>query len=312
MTAPVVWFYRFPTGRFANAAFQLLAARAIERALGCRVVMGASSPRAEDPVWRWFDLPDPLPLQDSLPPLAEVPTLKLSRDRAAGPEPDLLKLQDALRTAPLDVVAVDGYFQYDTGCMGRHDAFRAAFADLFSVVTEPPRTTFQKRLSALRAHAQEGIGKKYLVAIHVRRGDYLRLERSDNWAQHVFYTLDLDAVVDQLRVFLDVNRVPDPIIYVATDDPDYCQNFFAQRNLKILTADAIFDGVAAALEEPLLADLAVVSLARVFVASNSSLSCLMGLLNDRATAFWRQLKGGRIVAYDPWATPVLFGLTRGV
>ena len=50
----------------------------------------------------------------------------------------------------------------------------------------------------------------------------------------------------------------------------------------------------------------------MLIASNSSLSILTSLLNDKGSVFWRQKSDGITISFDPWSTPILLGLETEV
>ena len=146
----------------------------------------------------------------------------------------------------------------------------------------------------------EKIDVNYLITVHVRRGDYLNHARSENWTKEVFYTLDLDIICKAIQQYVESNRIKDFTLYVATDDLDYCKAFFQDKGLQIVTSENFFG-------DSLIVDLAAMAKAKLLICSNSSLSILGSMINNKARVFWRQTNDGKCISFDPRSTPVLYG-----
>jgi hypothetical protein len=198
---------------------------------------------------------------------------------------------------------VDGFFQYDTGLMSRDPAYKAVFNEYLAPSVQS-KTSFQRIIGQYQQQVLQLFKNKYLAAIHVRRGDYLR--ESDD----IFFTLDLDQVVAQLKALIARDHIQDPVIYVATDDPDFCQQYFTDKGLNINMSRNLINTETRNDVSELMLDIAVLASAQLLVASNSSLSLLAALMNQRARLFWRQSKEAQLVSFDPWNTPILYGISN--
>jgi Glycosyl transferase family 11 len=101
------------------------------------------------------------------------------------------------------------------------------------------------------------------IAVHVRRGDYLRLS--------VFHVCDVDYYLnsmDEMRA-----RIPDARFFVFSDDPGWCRKTFTGADTEVIDS-----GIAAA--NP-LHDLHLMSLAGHHVIANSSYSWWAAWLGDK-------------------------------
>jgi len=303
----IVWFKEFPKGRFANAAFQFVFARYVERKLGCTVVLG-DQPKPESALpSQLFGLPGRPSGAEAAGAQASFGPLTLAQTRRAGPDPDIARIRQHFEERPGTVLCVDGYFQYDTQFFKSDPDYAWAF-DEFLGGNEAGRTAFQQILKAyvsqLTAMARGG----YLIGLHVRRGDYLTFGTPAGVAGSPFYTVDLAACVSQVLNFITVNHIAKPFIYVASDDLDYCIDHFARRNISIVTRKKLLQATGASELNELMVDIAALASANVVLASNSSLSMLSCLLNRNARVFLRQTPDGAFLPFDPWATSVLLGL----
>jgi hypothetical protein len=298
-----VWFSSFPNGRFSNSVFQYWFATYLQKQTEHQLIIGSPQRSSNELPWTMFDLPDHQQIISTLPVGQVVTKILLADDRTSPPASDLKKIADFFQANPGSVLAVDGFFQYDTGLMSRDPAYLAVFNEYLAPSAQY-KTSFQRIIGQYQQQVLQLFKDKYLAAIHVRRGDYLR--ESDD----IFFTLDLDQVVAQLKAFISRDHIQDPVIYVATDDPDFCQQYFTDKGLNINMSRNLVDAEKRNDVSDLMLDIAVLASAQLLVASNSSLSLLAALMNQRARLFWRQNKEAQLVSFDPWNTPILYGISN--
>jgi len=229
---------------------------------------------AEVPDWigrHVFGFADPLP----------------SRTRPVISENDL-DLFGALRgevePAPRDC-DLSGYFCADTRLWGPVATdFRRLFAE--------PVAQIRHRLESALAHLHAR--GRTLVAVHLRRGDF---------GYGRFWIAPAGWYLDWLRRLW--RDLPDPVLYVATDDPQAAEPFREFQPLLSRDLDAGPDPL------PLLLDHFLLARASHLAISNSSFSFTAAMLNDNLKVAVRPHPDARqLVAFDPWASPVLLDAAR--
>lgn len=306
----VVWFNKFPMNGFANAVFQFLFAKYLERTLGCHLVLGDGNHANSSLSSRLFKVPSQLLTQGAILQKRTRGEVFLGKNRLESPELDVNQIRKFFDARPDSVLRVNGYFQYHTSWIREIPDYRAAFEHNLSLSCE--NTQFQTVLRSYQRKILNIFKSKYLLGIHVRRGDYLNYVDATGWEGETFFTLKLDGMIDRLALFLKENKIKNGLIYVASDDPDFCESYFSQRGIKIITARKLRFAASLDADGLLLTDLAALCSSRLLVASNSSLSLISSMLNNQASVFWRQTKEGETLSFDPWSTPVLYGLTKGL
>ncbi len=187
--------------------------------------------------------------------------------------------------AGLTNIELWGYFHDSHPWADDRDAFRRLFQ---------PKPFLKQPLDAALARLR-GDGRT-LVAIHVRRGDYTG--GPIYWpAPEAWYLRWLDRLWPTLA---------DPVLYVATDDPaNVLPHFAAYRPRSAADLNVSIDGAG------FYADFYVLSQADVVGISNSTFSFAAAMMNTAATAFARpEPTAGRMVPFDPWASPVVLTMQR--
>jgi hypothetical protein len=298
-----LWFCNFPTGRFANAIFQFLFAEYVASRLGANVILGGLRAMHDPTIFQALDLPDETErcsrLRQNLPPNI----LTLGVDRARGPDADVQLIEDLFLTTNSQILAIDGYFQYDTHYIARDEHYLSVFDKYIALNSN--HTTFQKVCKIIATQLSNLFRTTYLICIHLRRGDYV-----DNVSSPAFFTTDVALAMEEIREITTYNRISNFTIFVATDDSQWVRSVFNKVKLPVLTS-ADLQGLPALASsppmDPLLFDIAAMASCDLFVASNSSLSILGALMNTRANVFLRPTSsGGRLIPFDPWHTQVLF------
>jgi hypothetical protein len=290
----IIFFENFPLGRFANACFQILYAEYLKK-LGYTVILGSPKrPRSTDLPWELFDL------EENNNDLATLWRGFLGEERSAGPEPSLQIINEYFKSHPGTVLTIDGYFQFDTNNIRSDPNYFLAFEENLGI-NGIIKTPFQRIVKKYNLK----IKGDYLITIHIRRGDYLTVPEDHVNKKSVFYTLDLENVVSNLQKYITKNRIRNPIIYISTDDIVFCKSFFNNKKIKIFCSEDFVDKED---NNHLMCDLSAMTAANLFIASNSSLSILGAMLNNTGKVFWRQDEKGELISFDPWFTPILFGL----
>ena len=304
-----VWFWNFPIGGFANATFQYLFAKYIEQDLGCKIILGGidTSPTI---IWELYDLPDHRKELAGIRNKLSSEKLFLGRNRQGGPRNDLEKIKIHFLHTSDDVLLVDGYFQYNSNYLKGDEDYAAIFNKFLSLKYE--NTTFQQQIRGYQNRLNTVYKDKYLITLHVRRGDYLNFELLNNWGGDIYFLLNLDNVFNDLNDYIKYNQIKNYLIYVATDDHLYCKNYFMEKGIQYASAEDIFGPVNQNDINRLLIDMASIASAQLVVASNSSLSILSSFLNEKSRVFWRQTNSGKNISFNPWATPILYGLEDGI
>jgi hypothetical protein len=289
----IVWLYNYPNGRFANAAFQFVFAKYLEK-FGYTVIIGNSNhPKLDTLPWDLFNI------SDKNISYTDDHKVFLGEERDLGPSNSLKLIKAHFDKYPGTVLCISGYFQFDTSKIRADQNYLKSFHEELGLTTQPSNM-FQKVIKKY----YDKIKSHYLVTIHVRRGDYVSYANFGGWQGEVFYCLDLDNVVRKLRDYISANRITNFILYIASDDMSFCKEYFKATNLKILTSENFIE------EEDnshLIVDLAAMTAANLFIASNSSLSLLGAMINNCGRVFWRQDKHGNLISFDPWSTPILYG-----
>ena len=132
----------------------------------------------------------------------------------------------------------------------------------------------------------------------------MQFSNLNSWQRQVFYPLNLDSLVFELQRYVERNRIQNSMIYVASDDINYCKYFFQKKNINILTSENFTSSEGA---NHLMVDLAAMTASNMLICSNSSLSILGAMINNCGRVFWRQDIQGKLHSFDPWSTPILFG-----
>ncbi|AOO80390.1 glycosyltransferase [Bosea vaviloviae] len=251
-------------GRFANQIFQHAYVKFYGLRYGCAVTF---------PEWDGngiYTIADPKP-ETPLP--TELRYFAFDND-----DLELWKLE-----APLVDADFWGYFQELPACWGPH---RELLRRLYEL-GEAQAADVERRLSVLT----EG-GTRPLIAIHVRRGDYVELHKNGlPWYRPVpeaWYADWLDAV------FADR---PDAVLYVATDAPDDVLPAFARFRAKSLSDVESVPGLPSA-----MLDFEIMQRAGQLAVCNSSFSRMAAILApDSQNAVIADFGGQRLTPFDAWS-----------
>jgi hypothetical protein len=301
----ILWFKKFPNGRFANSIFQFVFAKYAEQCLDCGLLIGELETKEIDHIEQLLSITNNPTTVLKIKDKVIFETMFIGEERRGGPELDLQKIRDHFNRNPGSVLVVDGYFQYDTNFLQDNFDYGSKFIKYISISVETENTYFQKLIKEYMNQVKE-ILKGYLIGVHIRRGDYLQ-HHADPTLPY-FYTMNLDTCINEITNFIHLNRISNPIIYVASDDIDYCQNYFDAKNIRIVTRKNLIQTNASNELNELMVDMASLVCSNALVLSNSSLSLICSLLNTTAKVFLKQKVDGNFTSFDPTNTPILFGL----
>jgi glycosyltransferase involved in cell wall biosynthesis len=182
---------------------------------------------------------------------------------------------------PIDI-DLNGYFQELPACWERH---RPLLRRLFELAPEQ-----KNAIDAWRQDVTRG-GKRTLVAIHIRRGDYRQLQRPEvPW----FRLVPECWYLDWLRTIWPT--LSDPLLFVATDEPDGVLPVFAE-----------FDSISADFDLPAqqlpshVRDFEVLRRADYLAICNSSFSRMAAILASSAQkCFVPWLQKRCFIPYEAW------------
>ena len=192
-----------------------------------------------------------------------------------------------LRDPPREV-DLWGYFQEMPVCWAPHRALARALFTLRDDLAAP----LDRRL----AEVTDG-GRRPLVAVHVRRGDYVTIHRDGlPWYRPVpeaWYAAWLDETMAGLA---------DPVLFVGTDDPATVLPHFARFH------PLVSDDVAVPDLPPDIADFEVMRRADALAIANSSFSRMAAILAPDGQACAAPDVSTRSFApYRPWIDPDFWG-----
>ncbi|HEY4406513.1 MAG TPA: glycosyltransferase 61 family protein [Xanthobacteraceae bacterium] len=189
---------------------------------------------------------------------------------------------------PIDV-DLAGFFQEIPACWRSH---RPLLRRLFQL---PPGHL--QAIDAWRRDVTDG-GRRTLVAIHVRRGDYreLQVENNTPWFRLVpteWYRAWLRAIWPTLR---------DPLLYVATDEPEVIRPLFREFEM----VSATFGSTAQALPDH-VRDFEILRRADYLAVCNSSFSRMAAILApENQNCFLASFETRDFVPYEPWMDPAFW------
>jgi glycosyltransferase involved in cell wall biosynthesis len=188
---------------------------------------------------------------------------------------------------PINIDLV-GYFQEIPECWRRH---RPLLRRLFQL---PPQ--YLHAIDAWRHDVTDG-GRRTLVAIHVRRGDYRNLQLNNApW----FRIVPEDWYLDWLRTIWPM--LSQPILFVATDEPETIVPLF--REFELLSAS--FYSKATALPD-YVRDFEIMRRADYLAICNSSFSRMAAILApDTQKCFLPSFRSQSFAPYEPWIDPAFW------
>jgi hypothetical protein len=250
-------------GRFANQLFQYAYARLYALRHGVTAAV---------PAWAGkylFDLDDPSCADLALPQLCFRGFIDDDRLLWNRDEP------------PIDI-DLWGYFQEIPRCWRNH---RPLLRRMFQL-----RAEHRHAIDAWHSEVTRG-GRRTLVAVHVRRGDYRNHQQPDfPW----FRLTPEDWYLAWLRAIWPT--LSDPLLFVATDEPAVIRPIFKEFE----TISATF-GASARLLPYHIRDFEILRRADYLAICNSSFSRMAAILADPTQkCFLPSFQRKAFVPYEPW------------
>ena len=192
------------------------------------------------------------------------------------------------RDEPPINVDLDGYFQEIPECWQKH---RALLRRMFQLLPE-----YLQAIDAWRDAVTDG-GRRTLVAISVRRGDYSRFQ-SESWPW--FRIVPEEWYLDWLRTIWPTLR--DPVLFVASDEPDKIVPVFEEFE----PIAATFGSIAQELPHH-VSDFEVLRRADYLAICNSSFPRFAAILAPwTQKCFLPSFQTQSFVHYQPWMDPAFW------
>ena len=291
MQTPCLNLWQRAHGRFGNQIFQYFIARLLAEQYNLQLR-----------TWTWqgqslFGLNEPMCAEELPIWGSDKEEIAASlQDHHVGTSPVVKLLEGSKSVPPLANRCFEGATQFHTSVYIEKD--REAFRQIFRPVP------------ALEEALQAGLARmmgdrKTLVAIHLRRGDYLKYQGSN-----MFWTTPAESYKPWLKEIWPL--LYNPLLYVASDDPKAADEFAeygAKRDVDL--------GVN--IPEMFYPDFWVMTQAHALAISNSSFSFAAAMMNkivldsstgdpyDCRNCCVRPLRDGTIQPFDPWNDEVLLG-----
>lgn len=267
-------------GRFGNQIYQFLFLKMLERELGCEI---------RYPYWQglnYFNIQASADIECASVDIDFEKTLS----REKGPEKEFLQLRK-LFTGSLSkgVVDISGYFQYHSSYF---EKYRDIFFDTYSI-----KEIFltQVHYAIQRLNLQD----KFIVGIHIRRGDYVKF----NNEHPLFWGASMESVLSTVNDLIN-SSLKDIAIYLCSDDLEYAERAFQGCNIPYYTNKHLFmvtDDFAS-----LATDFTMLSIADALLISNSTFSFAASMLNRKCRINLRPCpKDDRFISFDPWNSHVI-------
>lgn len=268
-------------GRFGNQIFQYFFLCLVHDKLGYEVRF---------PAWvgnTIFNLKPSKELINSAFPIDWAPV----STKADTPELDLQRIQNLMSRNSTNALDISGYFQYQT-------KFLAPHKDLFESIFQIDQVLMGKIISQLNTFNAD-----LIIAIHVRAGDYLDLEK-ENRGYGFAISPSFREIHRKIQEMLGGIGNRKALLYLASDDLDYAKNGFKQFDLDHIVSDDIFPDSDGDLN--MLIDFCVLAMADSVMISNSSFSYAAAMLNKNAKNFFRpSVVDKSYHSFDPWNDHIL-------
>ena len=275
-------------GRFGNQIFQYFFLRLIEHELSFEIRF---------PQWlgnQLFCIPSSEELVGTTYPIdwgiaaqkTDTPELDLSR---------IKKLMDLNNTNSLDI---SGHFHHHTKHLKK---YKKLFEETFTLDGHLVKQV-QKRLHE--------IGSDQVIAIHVRAGDYIDLEKL-NGGYGFTITPSFSEINKTVQDLLAMAGESRSLIYLASDDLDFSIQKLQSFGINCITCKDLFPNKSDFSD--LFLDFCVLTLADYLLISNSSFSFSAAMLNKSGKSFFRpNVNNKKYQIFDPWDDHILHIRTRSL
>lgn len=221
-----------------------------------------------------------------------VPQARISESNiprsANGMGETLGGVERLMAVSNLQYVDIEGYFQFHTATM-KH--VRRLFESTYSIADG----LLEKKQSAMK---RLGFEARYIVGLHVRRGDYLQYQNHS-----IFWTNTMDANIASIADLLG-SGFSNPVIYLASDDIQSVGLELNKKGVPYFTSSSIDD--TASPTQAMAIDFMMLAGADAVIASNSTFSVAASMLNRTAQIFLRPSPSAdKLIPYAPWNTQIL-------
>ncbi|MGP7817100.1 alpha-1,2-fucosyltransferase [Niallia sp. 01092] len=181
-----------------------------------------------------------------------------------------------------------GYFQF-------HSSHYAPYKEYIQSLFQPVGKNKYMLENGLAKIRSKG---KTIVAMHLRRGDYLQYNNP------VFYGPPTKWYKEWLERFW--SQLDNPVLFIASDEIDRVIDDFQEYHP--ITSKDIFTDIQMA---PFYPDHYMLSNSDILAISNSTFSFTASMLNKRAKMFLRpDIKQEKLIAFDPWSSDPLLHFKR--
>ncbi len=262
-------------GRFGNQLFKFFFLKIIQHEIDCEI---------RYPNWLGnlaFNIPN------SLNPVESKDILVIHPDSNFSLNEVLALIREKIISGST-AIDVKGFFQFHTIEFSK---YKDIFDETFKI-NPLLLNQIEFALDKVNPHGSD------LVSIHIRRGDYTNYK--DN---PFFWTTSMHSIINSLDD-LKAASFKEELVYICSDDMNYCSTEFSEKNISYISADNLFSYQEESIR--LLVDFFVMAKSSVNIISNSSLSFFASMLNKKSRIFLRPGPAKEaLVPYDPWNSNVL-------
>lgn len=265
-------------GGFANQIFQYFFLKLVEKELKHEIRypfwLGAH-------IFRIPPSPDGLPIRDGS-------IFQKHYTPNSTPEMELAYLDDLLKNDSREAVDLIGFFQYNTNYLQK---YKKLFLEIFSIQ--------QELIQLVHSFLQRiGLDVKDMIAVHVRRGDYLTLTESP-----LFWCHSTKSIVSSLNEYQLLNSKK-KFIFLASDDIHTVSKELSAENIHPITSYDLHQDLNDV--QRVIVDFVCLALANNLLISNSSFSFTASMLNQNSKLFLRPDPHlDKFSQFDPWNSPIL-------
>jgi hypothetical protein len=263
-------------GRFGNQLFKFFFLKIVERELNCEI---------RYPEWLG-NFAFNLPVNNNLNYSSDVIIAPPNNDYSLS---ELLNLIREKMKSGSSAIDLRGFFQF-------HTRDYANYKDLFYETFQPNKLVLDQIINKL--NALNTLNNKNLISIHIRRGDYTKYINNNK-----FWLTSMESIFESLDNLKKTTN-DDSLIYLCSDDLNYCKSELIKENINHLTSDNLFSYQDESIR--LIVDFFLMAISNVNIISNSSLSFFASMLNKKSRIFLRPSPYKNIlIPYDPWNSQVL-------
>jgi len=265
-------------GRFANQIFQYFFLKLIEKELKHEI---------RYPTWlgaHVFNIP---PSLNGIP-IAGESIFQQYYQPNSTPKMELQYLDNILKFDSRKAVDLIGFFQYDTKYL---KIYKNLFLEIFQIQSG--------LISQIHTYLhRKGLDPKSMVAVHVRRGDFLLQKDSS-----IFWFHSIKSIVSALKEFelLDQEK---KFLYLASDDVHTVAKELSDEKIYSITSYDLHPNLNKI--QRVIVDFICLTLAESTLISNSSFSFAASMINQNSKIFLRPDPIlDKFSQFSPWNSPIL-------